>query len=167
MYSAQNTTQKLILHLTGRWLINQIGKPNRRGDGGTEQDRDEAEQRAFLNLFPELICWEAREKRLSTGAAHPSHPTHSQVFILSCSQPVWSLPSLSAARAHGGAGRGSVPVSPAQHPPAPAAALEALKCQGEDLSWKSAARDYVKLQPGVYLPYQKYNPSPCQSKQYL
>lgn len=33
--------------------------------------------------------------------------------------------------------------------------------------WKSAAHDYVKLQPCIYLQYQKYNPLPCQSKQYL
>lgn len=110
-YNVQNSTQKLILRFTGRWLINQISKAKRRGDGGREQGRDE--QTAFPNLLPEPG---------GTGAAHPSHTARFPSSLMS--KPPLEPPHLQWCPCPW-PGRGDkVPVSPAQHPPAPAASTE-------------------------------------------
>lgn len=83
----------------------------------------------------------AQQKWQSAEAApSPAHTTHTGRF-LSCLMfiPVCSLPTFTSASPSGEAGRDSAEESPAHRPPwflqSQAAAVQVLKCQGEDHSF--------------------------------
>lgn len=108
----------------------------------------------------------------SSQKQHPlQHISHTQegFCFLSCLQLLWSPPAFTAASAGGDTGTVWKSHLPNVHPPS--SSPRKLCCRYSNVtvsfSWKSATLDCVKLQPYIYLWYQKYNPLPCQSKRYL